>query len=356
VPVWRRTPPSVVVVAACLVVSACASLPPSPYSDGAEALVLAPGIEDRQPRFREILCTILEDRGSELPDLRPCDEALTRITVEPADNRGAVDLGRSDRRLVAVVVQGVGWDCFSGWLGITDSIGDHLRQFGYDSMVIPVESLSSSERNAEIIREAIMSMDSGGGEPRLVLIGYSKGAPDILTAVVEYPEIRDRIAAVVSVAGAVAGSPVADQVSQSTLELLRHWPKADCPKGDRGAMESLLPETRQAWLEDNSLPGDLPFYSLATCPEPDRVSKVLKSSYKRMAKTDARNDGMVLVVDQFIPDSGFLGCVNADHWAVAVPIARTRPNAAARYVEHNDYPREALFEAILRFVEEDLAR
>ena len=82
------------------------------------------------------------------------------------------------------MVQGVGWDCFSGWLGITDSIGDHLRQFGYDSMVIPVESLSSSERNAEIIREAIMSMDSGGGEPRLVLIGYSKGAPDILTAIV----------------------------------------------------------------------------------------------------------------------------------------------------------------------------
>ena len=75
-----------------------------------------------------------------------------------------------------------------------------------------------------------------------------------------------------------------------------------------------------------------------------------------MAKTDARNDGMVLVVDQFIPDSAFLGCVNADHWAVAVPIARTRPKAAARYVEYNDYPREALFEAILRFVEEDLAR
>lgn len=75
-----------------------------------------------------------------------------------------------------------------------------------------------------------------------------------------------------------------------------------------------------------------------------------------VANIDPRNDGMMLVVDQFIPSSSFLGCVNADHWAVAVPIARTRPNAAARYVEHNDYPREALFEAILRFVEEDLAR
>ncbi|MGD8441629.1 MAG: hypothetical protein PVG53_13945, partial [Holophagae bacterium] len=65
-------------------------------------------------------------------------------------------------------------------------------------------------------------------------------------------------------------------------------------------------------------------------------------------------DGMVLVVDQFIPSSSFLGCVNADHWAVSVPIARTRPKIAKRYVDHNDYPREAMFEAILRFVEEDL--
>jgi len=39
---------------------------------------------------------------------------------------------------------------------------------------------------------------------------------------------------------------------------------------------------------------------------------------------------------------------------VAVPIARTRPKIAKRHVNHNDYPREALFKAILRFVEDDL--
>ena len=50
-----------------------------------------------------------------------------------------------------------------------------------------------------------MAMEVDGDRPRLVLIGYSKGTPDILTAIVEYPEIRDSIAAVVAVAGAVAG-------------------------------------------------------------------------------------------------------------------------------------------------------
>ena len=68
------------------------------------------------------------------------------------------------------------------------------------------------------------------------------------------------------------------------------------------------------------------------------------------------NDGMVLVSDQVIPDSTWLGCLNADHWAVAVPIARTHPRLAAAFVDHNDYPREALLEAVLRFVEEDLDR
>jgi len=45
----------------------------------------------------------------------------------------------------------------------------------------------------------------------------------------------------------------------------------------------------------------------------------------------------------------------ADHWALAVPIARTHSTIAALFVTQNAYPREALTEAILRFIEEDLA-
>jgi hypothetical protein len=197
-------------------------------------------------------------------------------------------------------------------------------------------------------------MEHEPGAPRIVLIGYSKGTPDILTAIVEHPEIRDRLAAVVGAAGAVGGSPIAEKYTQGTLELLRHWPQAECSKGDRGAMESLKPSVRKAWLEENDLPPEVPYYTLATCPEPERVSKVLKSSYKKLSKQDPRNDGMMLFDDQFIPGSTFLGCVNADHWAVSVPIARTRPSFAKKFVNHNDYPREALLEAILRFIEEDL--
>jgi hypothetical protein len=197
-------------------------------------------------------------------------------------------------------------------------------------------------------------MELDDDEPRLALIGYSKGAPDILEAVVDYPEIRTRIAAIVSVAGAIGGSPVAEDVTQSKLELLTNWPGAECSKGDGGALGSLRPATRKAWLASNPLPDGIRYYTLATCPEPQRISPVLKITYRRLSKVDARNDGMILLDDQFIPRSTWMGCVNADHWAVSVPIARSHPHAAEVFVDDNDYPREALLEAVLRFVEEDL--
>jgi pimeloyl-ACP methyl ester carboxylesterase len=347
---------SAVVAAAGLTLGACATAPPSPYSDDAAPVASLPRVEDQRGRFREILCAILEQRASTLPDARPCDDALTRVGTEPEGTGRTVDLGPSDRRLVAAMVPGIGWDCFAAWLDMKETAVAHVRQFGYDLVAIHVDALSSSATNAGQIRDAIMAMAPMGDEPELVLIGYSKGTPDILEAVVSYPEIRPRVAAVVSVAGAVLGSPVADEVTQSKLELLRRWPGAECSHGDGGAIESLRPATRKAWLDENPLPREIPYYSLATCPRPGRISSVLKPSYNTLSKVDARNDGMVLFQDQLIPGSTFVGCVNADHWAVSVPIARSHPMVGSTLVDENDYPREALLEALLRFVEEDLSR
>jgi hypothetical protein len=46
---------------------------------------------------------------------------------------------------------------------------------------------------------------------------------------------------------------------------------------------------------------------------------------------------------------------NADHWALAVAIAEQHPFVASTMVTRNKYPREALFEALARYMEEDLA-
>ena len=222
-------------------------------------------------------------------------------------------------------------------------------------MLIKVDALSGTANNARQIRDALLAMPAESGPARLVLIGYSKGAPDILDALVTYPEIRNRVAAVVSAAGAVGGSPLANDAEQYQADMLRHFPGATCESGDGGAVASLRPATRRAWLAANPLPMDVRYYSLVTFPQPERISSVLKSSYRKLARIDARNDSQVIFYDQVIPGSDLMAYINADHWALAVPIARSHATIGAIFVTQNAYPREALLEAVLRFVEEDLS-
>ncbi|MEH6453554.1 MAG: hypothetical protein V7782_11010 [Psychromonas sp.] len=340
-------------------VSACSTTPLAPYTEDTPPLVLLPasqaGIDDKRGRFREIFCTILEERKATLPDYLPCDDALTQVGVEPHATGRNVELGQSKRHLTVAIVPGIGWDCIHEWLNMKNTAATHIRQFGYDVATIQVDALSSSINNARQIRDAIMAMELKDTEPSLVLIGYSKGAPDILEAVVSYPEIRKHIAAVISASGSIGGSPLANDATQSQLNLLRHWPDAKCTIGDNGALESLLPSARRSWLANNPLPSDFPYYSLVTFPNPERISSVLESSYQKLSRIDARNDGQVIFYDQVIPGSTLIGYINADHWAISVPIARSHETIGSMFVDQNNYPREALLEAVLRFIEEELS-
>jgi pimeloyl-ACP methyl ester carboxylesterase len=344
--------------AAVFAVSGCSSPPLNPWTADSPPLALVPvadaDVDDQRGRFREIFCAVLESRSEEWPDYRPCDEALTRVADEPPGSGAPVDMAAGHRKLLGLIVPGVGWECIEGWLGIDSSVRDLLGNFGFEAELMKVDGLSSSAHNAGQIRDGINALPEKYDDHRILLIGYSKGAPDILEALVAYPEIRDRVVAVLSAAGAIGGSPLANAADQQDLNLMMHFPGSTCSKGDGGALESLRPTTRRTWLAHNPLPSDIAYYSLVTYPKPDRISSVLNGTYRKLAKVDARNDSQVIYYDQVIPGSTLLGFVNADHWALAVPIARSHSFIGSTFVDKNDYPREALIEAVLRFVEEDL--
>jgi len=348
------------VLALALALAGCASKPLVPYSTETPPLVLLPaaaaGVGDGRARFREIFCAILQTRQQTVPDYRPCEEALTRVGTEPPGTGKPADLGPARRPLVAMVVPGIGFNCFAPWLNPPDAVGKHLREFGYDGAMLSVDALSSSAYNARQIRDAVMATPLDPAGPRLVLIGYSKGAPDILEALVNYPEILGRVAAVVSAAGAVGGSPLANDAEQYQADLLQHFPGSTCQPGDGGGVMSLRPAVRKAWLAAHPLPAGPRYYSLVTFPQPGRISSILTSSHEKLAQIDPRNDSQMLFYDQVIPGSTLLAYVNADHWALAVPIARTRTTVAALFVTQNAYPREALSEALLRYIDEELAK
>lgn len=353
--------PATIVSGTCIAfVAACSTAPLSPYTVNTPPLALGgvpaaqAGVKDGRARFREIFRAVLEAHGHNLPDYRPCEYALTRVGREPVAKGKPVDLGLSQRHLVAGIVPGLGWDCFAGWLHASNSVAAHVRRFGYDAKLFPVSALSGTEVNARQIRDTILAMPLRSHQRRLVLIGYSKGLPDILEAVVQYPEIRGRVAAVVSAAGAVGGSPLANWGTQSQADLLRYFPGSKCQKGDEQAVNSLRPRVRRAWLAHNRLPQDFPYYSVVTFPDPHRISSVLRGNYNKISKIDARNDSQMIFYDEMIPRSTLTAYVNCDHWALAVPVNRTHPLIGALFTTQNGYPREALLEAVLRFIEEDL--
>jgi hypothetical protein len=351
------------VIPAFLLLAACAGEPAK--TPETEPLVLTSdyalqaGLIDERGRFRQIFCAVLDDHGSELPDYRSCEEALTEDGVEGGATDLPVNLGQTDANYLVLLVPGLGWECFAEWLDHDNSGPKHVARFGYDVRSIEVSGLAGTENNARQIRDHIANLPSELAGRPIILMGYSKGAPDILTAVANYPEIRERVKAVVSIAGSVGGSPLADDASQSEANLLTRWPGSECKEGtedESGAVASMRTAVRMQWLADNELPQDIHYYSVITYPDRDRVSWGLRNGFKLLSDVDIRNDTQVLIYDQMIPGSTLVAYANADHWAIAVPVARQHEFVGNTFVNKNDYPREAFLESLLRFLEEDLAQ
>jgi hypothetical protein len=314
------------------------------------------GVIDERYNFGQYYCQLNQQIGEQLPDYRPCEEAL----VIPADGNAralknpAHDPKVNQREFHFVAVPGLGWDCIRNYVA-DGSLLAHIQSLGYRFTVVQAEGLSSSARNAELIHQHLIDNKLLHGGVEIIFLGYSKGVPDILEALQRYPEILPHAAAVISVAGAIGGSPLANTTSQETLQTALEWvPGSDCSDNDGGALNSLRPLVRQQWLADNPLPGSLRYYSLVAYPEPENISQALESSYNKLSQIDSRNDGQLLFYNQIIPGSKLLAYVNADHFALAIPIARKHDIIASMAIDKNAFPRELLMQAMLRYVEADL--
>jgi pimeloyl-ACP methyl ester carboxylesterase len=325
-----------------------------PYALETPPLTLTPaslaGIEDGRGRFREIYCAVQKDHGATLPYDRPCEEVISRLEGEPAPTGKPVPLGQAKLTLRFLIVPGLYNDCIEASKAFSFARA-HAERYGYRTADVRVSGFSSSTRNATLIRDAVMTVDLSPDE-KVVLIGYSKGAPDILQTLVEYPEILSKVAAVVSIAGAVGGSPLTDSIDETHRKMMGQNLFIKCPPGVGDPVVSLQRSTRQKWLSQHRLPASVKYFSLAAFAERENISTVLHPSYDSLAQLDPRNDSQLIFYDQLIPGCTLLGYVRADHWAVAIPFSQDK--FAPALIDKNEFPREVLLEAVLRFVEEKL--
>jgi hypothetical protein len=341
--------------------SACSSQPQVPFSYSLAPLSFEPGntynVSDGRARFREIFCAANEDHGESLPDFRPCDDALVRFEDEPPPTGEPVSLGVSSAGLLGKMVPGLAYSCIKPWLHHDNSAPNHVATLGYETGFIQVEGIASSETNATLIADYIATLGPEHTGRPLILFGYSKGVPDIFAFLAAYPELTAQVAAVVSYAGAVWGSPLADTANEKQLSWLTYIPGAECEKQDSKALETLSPANRKAWFAENTLPDHIRYYSVIAFPDPENISNGLQRFHRKLGELkDGRNDSQVVFYDQVIPGSTILGFFNADHWAMSVPIARQHEITQAVFADRNDFPREIALEAILRYIEEDLEK
>lgn len=305
---------------------------------------------DGRARFRALFCARAVPGGDAASPA--CDDLLWRLQDEAPAGAGDEAPTVLRRDLHVIVVSGAFGDCRIEDMFPYGQEIERLVAAGYRIDTLKVGGRSSSQANARQIADFVRAVPPEPGGP-LVLLGYSKGAVDILQFLVDEPELAQRVAAVVSVAGPILGSPLAETADWWYRTLFSRGFGDFCAPGDGGVIASLLPATRRDWLATHVLPAHVRYYSIAAFTTREHLGRALRTTWKMLAAHDRRNDGQVLPGDASIPGGTLLGYLNADHWDVAIAIDKQLPLLSSR-PSPREFPRAALFDALLGYVGADL--
>jgi hypothetical protein len=321
-----------------------------------------PPVNDDRAQFRNVLGEVVKQRRGQYPDERQLDGILHDLG-ETQTSSASVALPDTPSGLVVIIVSGVLWECVSNValpFGRGKSVDmaseyDYLKPRYATVDVVHVRGIATSEHNSRIVEESIRQHKDAAN---VIVVAYSKGVPDTLEALRRMGKDTPRnLRALVSVAGVVSGSPLADWLNlyKKFLQILP-TPGA-CSHVNENFLKSISRDCCLHWLAQHwsSMPQGIRYYSLVTFAKPDRMHWFLRLLYAKLAEVEPRNDSHMLIHDQVLPGAKLLGYLNSDHWAVALPFNRsTRSFWNLLLRNHNAFPREVLFEAILRYVEDDL--
>lgn len=308
------------------------------FSDG-RILVLYMKPEDtlRSGAFGDYFCSVLAQRSPDGGEWGDCGKWIE----QPGKSDVALPPMPASHRVA--VVPGIFSSCAADRPAFDLGRKALEEAYGLKSDLINVPN-DSSEANAKMIAEWLRKETANDPRP-VILVGYSKGTPDIQVMLANEPALRGKVAAFISVAGASGGSPIADSLPAQLDKYAQQAKFGKCEGDLSTGMKSLKQDVRKRFLSAHPHPY-VKTYSLVAITSAETASKMAAGSYKMLAAWDRQNDGQLLKLDAIVPESTYLGAAKTDHLTVALPFEDKGAPPA--------YPRAALYEAVLRFVLNDL--
>jgi hypothetical protein len=297
-------------------------------------------------KFANLFCSVREKENPDTGNWGACDQFLETAP------QGRVDLAPIATKYRVLIVPGFFSACASSTAPAFGDGVDHLRSQHGLTVETWVPPNDSSEANGAAIAKYLtdhMVTD----QRKYIVLGYSKGAPDVQTALALNPGAKDAAAAFISVAGAIGGSAIADLLPAQADGWISRFKLGQCEGDVATAFKSLKKDVRQAFLAAHPNPL-VPSYSLPAVSDRAHTSKALLESWQLMSLLARRQDSQLAYEDAILPGSTVVGVARADHLAVALPFEKATDSVIRGMADQGHYPRATLLETLIRFVVSDL--
>ncbi len=319
------------------------------HSDGRHAILyMKPDSLDLISSFSDFFCSVLKQNNPDTGDWGACSQW---IEAPGKETLSLPKLAGADKYRV-VIVPGFFSSCFPEAPAYVEAYEYMKKNFGYQVDVFGVPNDSSEDNAAKIA--AYLKAESAKDNRQFIILGYSKGAPDLQVMLANFPDLRPRIAAFLSVAGASGGSRMADAAPAMAEKYMNQFQISKACQGDVAmGFRSLQRRVRMDFLARNPNPY-VPTYSLPAIAGKSNMSKALANAASIIAAFDRDNDGQLTRGDAIVPGSKLLGAARSDHFALALPFEKAKGSQFGAMMDKNHYPRAALLEAMVRLVVQDL--
>lgn len=205
-----------------------------------------------------------------------------------------------------------------------DYFEDHkkwLKSVGADYQQLKIETENGSEKNARDIEAAVLD----SSKPVLIF-AHSKGAMDVLFALVKNPDLLPRIKGIITIQSPFLGTPVADYIEDTqpwkgiahlVLTLLG---------GSGESLKDLSTSRRVKWFTDNqsaieNIQGKIAILSFGSWKDdvPKKTDSIFELSRNLMyEKMGVESDGLVPWKSAILPMGNYVSVEGLDHAATVV--------------------------------------